>query len=260
MKKGIVFSVMAVLVASSVFAFPSAYFPAGETDTVNAALQKAVAAKKQDLRALEKAVLTSSVAAKDEIARMKEPKFNWVFQSLVKVMDAYQALRNVSVSAAQAAAVEVNAPFKTGWGETLTITQLINRESVVLQGSVQDDFNVWAAQLQKDESASLKSPAAQLVLSRLDTARQYIASAKEYNPSFILQTLASVMDEHNALRKINPALAALVSHEINKPIKTGYSKQNLVVSRFVAMESVNVYGSLQYELDAWAQNIERDVK
>ena len=68
------------------------------------------------------------------------------------------------------------------------------------------------------------------------------------------------MDAHNALRKDNPALAALLSREINKPIKTGYGKRNLVVSQFVAMESVNVYGSLQYELDAWARTIENDVK
>lgn len=260
MKKGLILSVFAVLAAGSVFAFPSGYFPKGEVEAVNAAVEKAVAAKKQDIRALEKAVLTSSVAAKDEIARMKEPKFDWAFQSLVKVMEAYRALRNVSVAAAQSAAVEINAPFTTGWGETLTITQLINRESVVLFPSVQEDFNLWGAQLQQDEAGSVKSPAAQQVLNCLAQARQSIAAAKEYNPNFILQTLTYVMDSHNALRKNNPALAALLSREINKPMKTGYSKQKLVVSQFVSMESVNAYGSLQYELDSWAQALERDVK
>ena len=159
-----------------------------------------------------------------------------------------------------AAAAEVNAPFKAGWGENLTVTQLINRESIVLYGSVQDEFNAWGAQLKQDQAAALKSPAARTVLSRLASSRKYISEAKDYNASFILQSLTQVMDAHNALRKDNPALAALLSREINKPIKTGYGKRNLVVSQFVAMESVNVYGSLQYELDAWARTIENDVK
>lgn len=257
MKKGLILSVFAVMAASAVFAFPSA--PA-ENAALNAAVEKAVAAKKQDVAALQKALLTSSVLAKDEIARMKEPNFNWAFQSLTKVMDAYQALRKVSASAAVAASVEVNAPFKAGWGETLTVTQLINRESIVLYGSVQDEFNAWGAQLKQDQAAALKSPAARVVLSRLASSRKYIAEAKDYNASFILQSLTGVMDAHNALRKNNPALAALLSREINKPIKTGFGGADLVVSRFVAMESVNVYGSLQYELDAWAKSIEKDVK
>lgn len=257
MKKGLFLSIFAVLAASAVCAFPSA--PA-DNAALNAAVEKAVAAKKQDIASLQKAVLTSTVAAKNEIARMKEPNFNWAFQSLAKVMDAYQALRKVSASAAVAASVEVNAPFKAGWGETLTVTQLINRESIVLYGSVQDEFNAWGAQLKQDQAAALKSPAARVVLSRLASSRKYIAEAKDYNASFILQSLTGVMDAHNALRKNNPALAALLSREINKPIKTGFGGADLVVSRFVAMESVNVYGSLQYELDAWAKSIEKDVK
>ena len=88
MKKGLFLSIFAVLAASAVCAFPSA--PA-DNAALNAAVEKAVAAKKQDIASLQKAVLTSTVAAKNEIARMKEPNFSWAFQSLVKVMDSYQA-------------------------------------------------------------------------------------------------------------------------------------------------------------------------
>lgn len=260
MKKDLLMSVFSLLVATAVFAVPNAAAAPEGAGAVASAIAKAVANQKPDLTHLKQAVITSSAVAKNEIARMKEPNFSWAFQSLVKVMEAYQELRQVSPAAAVAVSAEVNAPFKAGWGETLTVTQLINRESIVLYGSLQDEFNAWGAQLAQDQAAALKSPAARAVLSRLASSRSYIAKAKDYNASFILQSLTGVMDAHNALRKNNPALAALLSQEINKPIKTGFGGADLVVSRFVNMESVNVYGSLQYELDAWAQAIEKDLK
>lgn len=260
MKKGLLMSVFSMLVATVVFAVPNAAPAPKGADSVASAIAKAVANQKPDLTQLKQAVITSSVLAKNEIARMKEPNFSWAFQSLVKVMEAYQELREISPAAAVAVSAEVNAPFKAGWGEKLTVTQLINRESIVLYGSLQDEFNAWGAQLEEDQATALKSPAVRRVLNYLAASREYINNAKEYDASFILQSLAAVMDTHNVLRKNNPALAALLSREINKPIKTGFGGADLVISRFIAMESINVYGSLQYEMDAWAQAIEKDLK
>lgn len=262
MKKGLVLTVLSVLVGSAVCgAFPveQVHSPAG-IDGVEVKVRQAAAARKDNIADLQKAVITASVQAKNDIARMKEPKFSWAFQSLLRVKEAHEALRKAAPSAAVFASVEINAPFKAGWGEKLTVTQLIQRESVVLYGSLQDEFNVWGTQLAQDIAVAVKTPGAQQVLTRLSASRRLIGNMKEYNANKILQSLTDLMDAHNSLRKDNPALASLLSQEINKPVQTGFGGSKLVVSRFVNMQSVNVYGALQYELDAWARAIDKDVE
>ncbi len=262
MKKAFVLTLLSVFSVGALSAFPvvDARAAAKGADGLEAKIEKAVMARKKSVSELEQAVLGASVTAKNEIARLKEPNFSMALQSLVKVMDAHNDLRKVSASAAASASFEINAPFKAGWGETLTVAQFVNRESVVLPERMQAEFDAWAAQLAKDVSNALNAPAARETLDVLAQARKYIGNMKEYNGNHILQSLTSVMDAHNDLRKANPALAALVSREINKPIKTGFGGSDLVVSRFVHMESVMVYGNLQHELDSWAAAIERDLK
>lgn len=255
MKRALILTVLAVFAAGAAFAQSS-----DKVKGLDGKVKTAAATHKLNTAKLEKDLNGSLVTFRQEVANMKEAKFGMAFQSLVKVMDSYNDLRKVSPAAAAAAAFEINEPFKAGWGETLTVTQFINRESVVLFGKTQEEFDAFGYQLEKDLADLNNVAAARDVMGSLAQARRYISNMKQYNAGHILQSLVSVMDSHNDLRKANPALAKQVSKEINKPIVTGFGGNNLVVSRFVNMESVMVYGDTQQELDAWAQALEKDVK
>lgn len=255
MKRALILTVLAVFVSGAAFAQSS-----DKVKGLDGKVKRAAVSHKADADKLKKDLDGALVTFRREVANLKEPNFGMAFQSMLKVMDAYNDLRKVSPAAASAAAFEINEPFKAGWGETLTVTQFINRESVVLFGKTQEEFDAFGYQLEKDLSNLNNVSAAREVLGALAQARNYISNMKQYNAGHILQSLVSVMDSHNDLRKVNPALAKRVSKEINKPIAPGFGGSALVVSRFVNMECVMVYGDTQNELDAWASAIERDLK
>lgn len=259
MKKVFLYTLLTVFCSGALYALPGeAAFP--QVERLDSKIQQTKMERQQNVAALKKDVLRATLSAKDEIARLQEPNFSMALQSIVKVMDAYNALRRVSVAAAAATSFEINAPFKAGWGARLKMAEFVLRESVVLPESMQGEFDAWAKQVLRDVANAANAPAAKDTLAKLSSARRTIYTMKSYNAGYMLQTLAPVMDAHNALRKADPALAALVSREINKPIKTGFCKRNVVISRFVQMESVSMPGKVQYEFDAWGAAIERDLK
>lgn len=259
MKKVFLYTLLTVFCAGAVHAFPdAAAFP--QVNGLDGKIQKTKMERQQSVAVLQKHVLSATVSAKNEIARLQEPNFSMALQSIVKVMDAYNALRRVSASAAAATSFEINAPFKAGWGAQLKMAEFVLREDIVLPESMQVEFDAWAHQVLQDVASAANAPAAKETLERLTAARRTINTMKTYNAGYVLQSLAPVMDAHNALRKADPALAALVSREINKPITAGFGGNRVIVSRFVQMESVMVSGNLQYELDAWGAALERDLK
>ncbi len=259
MKKVFLYTLLTVFCAGAVHAFPdAAAFP--QVNGLDGKIQKTKMERQQSVAVLQKQVLSATVSAKNEIARLQEPNFSMALQSIVKVMDAYNALRRVSASAAAATSFEINAPFKAGWGAQLKMAEFVLREDIVLPESMQVEFDAWAHQVLQDVASAANAPAAKETLERLSAARRTINTMKTYNVGYVLQSLAPVMDAHNALRKADPALAALVSREINKPITAGFGGNRVIVSRFVQMESVMVSGNLQYELDAWGAALERDLK
>ena len=259
MKKVFLYTLLTVFCAGAVHAFPdAAAFP--QVNGLDGKIQKTKMERQQSVAVLQKQVLSATVSAKNEIARLQEPNFSMALQSIVKVMDAYNALRRVSASAAVATSFEINAPFKAGWGAQLKMAEFVLREDIVLPESMQVEFDAWAHQVLQDVASAANAPAAKETLERLTAARRTINTMKTYNAGYVLQSLAPVMDAHNALRKADPALAALVSREINKPITAGFGGNRVIVSRFVQMESVMVSGNLQYELDAWGAALERDLK
>lgn len=259
MKKVFLYTLLTIFCVGAVNAFPGdVAFP--QVNGLDGKIQKTKMIRQQNVAALQKDVLSAAVSAKNEIARLQEPNFSLALQSIVKVMDAYNALRRVSASAAAATSFEINAPFKAGWGAQLKMAEFVLRESVVLPESMQGEFDAWANQVLQDVASAVNAPAARETLEKLSSARRTINTMKTYNAGYVLQALAPVMDAHNALRKADPALAALVSREINKPIKAGFGGNGVVISRFVQMESVVVSGNLQYELDAWGAAMERDLK
>ncbi len=259
MKKVFLYTLLTVFCAGAVHAFPdAAAFP--QVNGLDGKIQKTKMERQQSVAVLQKQVLSATVSAKNEIARLQEPNFSMALQSIVKVMDAYNALRRVSASAAAATSFEINAPFKAGWGAQLKMAEFVLREDIVLPESMQVEFDAWAHQVLQDVASAANAPAAKETLERLTAARRTINTMKTYNAGYVLQSLAPVMDAHNALRKADPALAALVSREINKPITAGFGGNRVIVSRFVQMESVMVSGNLQYELDAWGAALERDLK
>lgn len=259
MKKVFLYTLLTVFCAGAVHAFPdAAAFP--QVNGLDGKIQKTKMERQQSVAVLQKQVLSATVSAKNEIARLQEPNFSMALQSIVKVMDAYNALRRVSASAAAATSFEINAPFKAGWGAQLKMAEFVLREDIVLPESMQVEFDAWAHQVLQDVASAANAPAAKETLERLSAARRTINTMKTYNAGYVLQSLAPVMDAHNALRKADPALAALVSREINKPITAGFGGNRVIVSRFVQMESVMVSGNLQYELDAWGAALERDLK
>ena len=259
MKKVFLYTLLTVFCAGSVHAFPAAAaFP--QVNGLDGKIQKTKMERQQSVAVLQKNVQRATVSAKNEMARLQEPNFSMALQSVVKVMDAYNALRQVSASAAAATSFEINAPFKAGWGVQLKMAEFVLRESIVLPESMQAEFDVWARQVLQDVANVANAPAAKETLEKLSAARHTIHTMKTYNAGYMLQSLAPVMDAHNALRKTDPALAALVSREINKPIDAGFGKSRVVVSRFVQMESVVVSGNLQYDFDAWGAALERDLK
>lgn len=259
MKKVFLYTLLTVFCAGAVHAFPdAAAFP--QVNGLDGKIQKTKMERQQSVAVLQKQVLSATVSAKNEIARLQEPNFSMALQSIVKVMDTYNALRRVSASAAAATSFEINAPFKAGWGAQLKMAEFVLREDIVLPESMQVEFDAWAHQVLQDVASAANAPAAKETLERLTAARRTINTMKTYNAGYVLQSLAPVMDAHNALRKADPALAALVSREINKPITAGFGGNRVIVSRFVQMESVMVSGNLQYELDAWGAALERDLK
>ena len=259
MKKVFLYTLLTVFCAGAVHAFPdAAAFP--QVNGLDGKIQKTKMERQQSVAVLQKQVLSATVSAKNEIARLQEPNFSMALQSIVIVMDAYNALRRVSASAAAATSFEINAPFKAGWGAQLKMAEFVLREDIVLPESMQVEFDAWAHQVLQDVASAANAPAAKETLERLTAARRTINTMKTYNAGYVLQSLAPVMDAHNALRKADPALAALVSREINKPITAGFGGNRVIVSRFVQMESVMVSGNLQYELDAWGAALERDLK
>ena len=259
MKKVFLYTLLTVFCAGAVHAFPdAAAFP--QVNGLDGKIQKTKMERQQSVAVLQKQVLSATVSAKNEIARLQEPNFSMALQSIVKVMDTYNALRRISASAAATTSFEINAPFKAGWGAQLKMAEFVLREDIVLPESMQVEFDAWAHQVLQDVASAANAPAAKETLERLTAARRTINTMKTYNAGYVLQSLAPVMDAHNALRKADPALAALVSREINKPITAGFGGNRVIVSRFVQMESVMVSGNLQYELDAWGAALERDLK
>lgn len=258
MKRALFLTVLAVFVSGAAFAQAS-----DKVKGLDSKVKRAAVSHKAATDKLKKDLNGALVTFRSEVANLKEPNFSMAFQSMLKVMDAYNDLRKVSPAAASASAFEINEPFKAGWGETLTVTQFINRESVVLGArslSMQDEFDAFGYQLEKDLSDLNNVPAAREVMGALTQARNYLARMKGFNASNTLQALASVMDSHNDLRKTNPALAERVSKEINKPITTGYNVQ-LVPSSFVEDQAcILLSDSFQNEFYDWADFLRKTSK
>ena len=93
----------------------------------------------------------------------------------------------------------------------------------------------------------------------LNVYRNMVKSSEELNSSFVLQSLLPVMDSFNQYIATIPALGSVMANELQQPLKAGWGGK-VVTSEFIKHHSSEVPASVQYELDTFADQLERLAK
>lgn len=106
--------------------------------------------------AMYTAVLDELAAVRKTLAARTTFNGAFIIQDLTGLMDRYIALANVSEEAAVSLNGEINQPVEAGWGETVTIAQLVrdNSHYVMAGTSTADDFDRFESLLGKKTAAA----------------------------------------------------------------------------------------------------------
>ncbi len=83
------------------------------------------------------------------VGGLKQCNADWVLQSMMEAMDAFNANVKKNPQTARAMAKEFVKPVQTGWGDTLNPVSFINNHACELYGPVQNDLYRFAADLQR---------------------------------------------------------------------------------------------------------------
>lgn len=257
MKKLFVWSLLVVLT-------PCVFAQEGVNVSAIARAVKAGQAKQAArVTASEKQVLEAWEQFKKQAATFNYYDYNWMFLSLDGVRQAYMELREKSVSAARKCAAELTKPVSIADGKrSIKVVSYVNMESCNLWQTEQAKFDVFARTLQEDAAAAQQQSAAASLpvefTQALSSFRQYVQRSKEMHSSWVLQSLMPAMDAFNRQMKKDPSVGPAMAKELQKPISAGWGGK-VVASNFIKHHSNEVF-SMQYELDAFANQLERLAK
>lgn len=233
-----------------------------KNEKLNRAVLEAIAKHPQKVEA----VVENLQNFREVTTKRKEFNGSFILQSMTGLMDSYIALANESESAAVALNEEINQPIKAGWGQTVTIPQLIrdNIQHVFPGTSTADDFDRFEFLLgkkavsQAEKQINDKQTA---VLNSLASFRGVTEKRKEFNGSYSLQDMMDLMDNYLALYQTSESEALALNKEINKPIKAGWG-QTVTIPQLIRENIQHVFAgsSTAYDLEFFADVLGKDVK
>lgn len=214
-----------------------------------------------------KAIVLKSLQNFREVTE-KRKEFNGSFtlQDMMDLMDNYLALYGKSASAALSLNDEINKPIKAGWGQTVTIPQLIrdNIQHVFAGSTTAGDLEYFAELLGKKAAPQAEKQLSEkqaAVLESLKYFRKSTEARKEFNGSFTLQNMMDLMDNYLALYQKSESEALALNKEINKPIKAGWG-QTVTIPQLIRDNIQHVFAgsSTALDLEFFADLLIKDVK
>lgn len=240
-------------------------------------------------KAVEQAAVKATAAQQDKVAEAKQQlktslkgfaefaskqhyaNFNFMFQSLDHVRQAYVDLRSLSVDAAREMVKEVNAPIVIDNGKNkIRIADYVRMESCVLGSYSQREealWITWSNMLEEDLKAvpnkngvvtadtQLDKNLPQAFATSVKGFRSYVGKAKTMNPNWVLQSMMNVMDTFNEYKN-DPAAAKAMAKEFVKPVQGGWGGV-VYPTTFIVDHACELYGPVQTELEQFAADLRK---
>ncbi len=202
--------------------------------------------KVSQVQTLEKQTLSALESFRKQALSYNYYDYNFMFQSMDGLREAYMALRAKDPSAARALAVQLNEPIKIANGnKTIKLVSYLNMETCTLWESEQVKFDAFGRALEAD----LKNVLPKDFEQALDSFRKYVQNAKELNSSYVLQSMMPAMDSFNDNVKKDPASARAMAKAFQQPIKAGWG-YTVVASDFISDHACEVW-PIQDELESF---------
>ncbi len=245
--KKIVLLLLLTLISSAVFA----------QTTVNTSAIERIAKAAQNQKEARVSKLTAQTLA--DFASFQKSALSYqyydydlMFQSMDALRKSYMKLRNLSETAAQSVALQLNEPVSVANGQSsLRLASYLNMETCNLWYTEQEKFDAFGAALRSDlQKVTMPNEFKQTLAS----FREYVKDSKDLNPNWIFQSMMPVMDVFNKYVQANSPLVPAMARQIQEPMSAGWYEGKVVTSTFIKDHSCELW-QIEDQLNAFRANL-----